>query len=423
MATREISYKPTKTTTITTNSYIFINILSVKKDNCKKVIHTAYRKEEQKMKFTADKKLLEKSITPVALGVAPKNTDPLLEGIYLEVKDGVLIMCSYDREKGIRTKLAVDMESEGKIVVDAQKTSAIIHSLPNGPVTIETDENLIMKIYTDEADFQISGKDATNYPGLPDVVGELDFTLQQNKIRNMINKTLFAVSTDDSKPLYTGSLFEIKGNLMRITALDGFRISMREEEGLTERDDLDLRFIMPGKAQNDLLRLIDDSEQPISVSMARKHIIFTFDNIYYITRLLDGEFLDYKKKIPSHTEIKAKINTSRFINSIERAALIIDEKIKSSIKLNFADGAVNISCNTMLGKFKDEFSIDMEGTSMEIGFNHKILIDALRACGEEKISVSLSHNLGPMIITPEEGSEGNPERFLYLILPVQLKSN
>ena len=375
------------------------------------------------MKFTADKKMLEKSIAPVCLGVAPKNTDPILEGIYIEAKDGVLTMCSYDREKGIRTTLEADIEKEGKIVVDAQKTSAIIHSLPDGPVTIEADENLIMRIVTEEADFQISGKDATNYPGLPDVRGDIDYTLQQNKIRAMINKTLFAVSQDDSKPIYTGSLFEIKGNSMRITALDGFRVSMRCDEGLTERDDLDLRFIMPGKAQSDLLRLISDSDRPISVNMARKHIIFTFDNVYFITRLLDGEFLDYKKKIPPQRTVAARINTARFIDSIERAALIIDERIKSSIKLTFENSVLNISVATMLGKFKDEFSYEesVEG-KLEIGFNHKILLEALRAINEEYVTVTLSHNLGPMIITPDEKSEGNPDRFLYMILPVQLNN-
>ena len=375
------------------------------------------------MKFTADKKMLEKSIGPVCLGVAPKNTDPILEGIYIEAKDGTLTMCSYDREKGIRTTLDAEIEREGKIVVDAQKTAAIIHSLPDGLVTVEADENLIMKIITDEADFQISGKDATNYPGLPDVKGDLNYTLQQNKIRSMINKTLFAVSQDDSKPIYTGSLFEISGNTMRITALDGFRVSMRCDEGLTERDDLDLRFIMPGKAQSDLLRLISDSDRPISVNMARKHIIFTFDNVYFITRLLDGEFLDYKKKIPPQRTVEARINTARFIDSIERAALIIDERIKSSIKLSFADSNLNISVATMLGKFKDEFSYEesFEG-KLDIGFNHKILLDALRAINEEYITVSLSHNLGPMIITPDAKSEGNPDRFLYMILPVQLNN-
>jgi len=376
------------------------------------------------MKFTAEKKLLEKSISPVCLGVAPRNTDPLLEGIYIEAKDGVITMCSYDREKGIRTTLVADVAREGKIVVDAQKTSAIIHSLPDGLVTIEADENLILRIITDEADFQISGKDASNYPGLPDVHGDLDYTLQQNKIRSMINKTLFAVSTDDSKPIYTGSLFEINGNSLRITALDGFRVSMRCDQGLTERDDLNLRFIMPGKAQNDLLRLIADNDRPISVNMARKHIIFTFDNVYFITRLLDGEFLDYKKKIPPQREVVARINTARFIDSIERAALIIDERIKSSIKLNFDGNVLNISVATMLGKFKDEFtyepSEDTKDGMLEIGFNHKILLDALRAVNEEYITVTLSHNLSPMIITPDEKSEGDPERFLYMILPVRL---
>lgn len=375
------------------------------------------------MKFTADKKLLEKSITPVCFGVAPKNTDPLLEGIYIEAKGGILTMCSYDREKGIRTTLEVDVEKEGKIVVDAQKTAAIIHSLPDGPVTVEADENLILKIITDEADFQISGKDATNYPGLPDVHGDLDYTLQQNKLRAMINKTLFAVSQDESKPIYTGSLFEIKGSSLRITALDGFRVSMRCEEGLTERDDLDLRFIMPGKAQNDLLRLISDNDRPISVNMARKHIIFTFDNIYFITRLLDGEFLDYKKKIPPQNVVTARVSTARFIDSIERAALIIDERIKSSIRLNFDGGVVNISVATMLGKFKDEFTYEeIESGIMEIGFNHKILLDALRAINEEYITVGLSHNLSPMIITPDNKSEGDPERFFYMVLPVRLDS-
>ena len=375
------------------------------------------------MKFTADKKMLEKSIAPVCLGVAPKNTDPLLEGIYIEAKDGTLTMCSYDREKGIRTTLEAEVEREGKIVVDAQKTSAIIHSLPDGPVTIEADENLIMRIVTEEADFQISGKDASNYPGLPDVKGDLNYTLQQNKIRAMINKTLFAVSQDDSKPIYTGSLFEINGNSLRITALDGFRVSMRCDEGLTERDDLDLRFIMPGKAQSDLLRLISDSDRPISVNMARKHIIFTFDNVYFITRLLDGEFLDYKKKIPPQRTVEARINTARFIDSIERAALIIDERIKSSIKLSFADSNLNISVATMLGKFKDEFSYEeLVDGKLDIGFNHKILLEALRAINEEYVTVTLSHNLGPMIITPDTKSEGNPERFLYMILPVQLNN-
>lgn len=373
------------------------------------------------MKFTADKKNLERSILPVCYGVAPKNTDPLLEGIFLEAKDGLVTLCSYDREKGIRTTLEADVQQEGAIVVDAQKTSAIIHSLPAGPVTVETDENLILKIITDEADFQISGKDATNYPGLPDVHGDLDFTLQQNKLRAMINRTLFAVSQDDSKPVYTGSLIEIEGKSMRITALDGFRVSMRREEGLTEREDLKLRFIMPGKAQNDLMRLTADNDQPISVNMARKHIIFTFDNIYFITRLLDGDFLDYRKKIPPQTSLKVRINTARFIDSVERAALIIDERIKSSIKLNFSGESVSVSVATMLGKFKDEFGCEpMENGALEIGFNHKILLDALRAVNEEYITVTLSHTLGPMLITPDEKSEGDPDRFFYMVLPVQL---
>lgn len=377
------------------------------------------------MKFTADKKALERSILPVSYGVAPRNTDPLLEGIFLEAKDGLLTLCSYDREKGIRTTLEADIEREGKIVVDAQKTSAIIHSLPNGPVTIESDENLILKIHTEEADFQISGKDAENYPGLPDVHGDLDFTLQQNKLRAIINRTLFAVSQDDSKPIYTGSLIELTGKNMRITALDGFRVSMRCEEGLTEREDLDLRFIIPGKAQVDLLRLTADNDQPISVNMARKHIIFTFDNIYFITRLLEGEFLDFRKKVPPQHVIKARINTARFIDSIERAALIIDERIKSSIRLYFDGGVMKISVATMLGKFKDEFTyenLDSEEAPLEIGFNHKILLDALRAVNEEYITVTLSHTLGPMLITPDEKSEGDPDRYFYMVLPVQLNN-
>lgn len=373
------------------------------------------------MKFTADKKGLEKALQPVSYGVAPKNTDPLLEGIFWEAKDGLLTMCSYDREKGIRTTLEAEVSEEGSIVIDAQKTAAIIHSLPAGPVTVETDENLIVKIITEEADFQISGKDAKNFPGLPDVHGDLDFTLRQDKLRAIINRTLFAVSQDDSKPVYTGSLIEIKGNSMRITALDGFRVSMRCEEGLTEREDLDLRFIMSGKAQNDLLRLTSDCDSPVSVNMARKHIIVTFDNVYFISRLLDGDFLDYRKKIPPQIAVKARVNTARFIDSIERAALIIDERIKSSIRLNFDGGVMTVNVATMLGKFKDEFTYEtIESGELEIGFNHKILLDALRAVNEEYITLTLSHTLGPMLITPDEQAEGDPERFFYMVLPVQL---
>lgn len=354
------------------------------------------------------------------LSVAAKNTDPLLEGIFLEAKEDTLTMCTYDLEKGIRSRIPVEIEEEGSIIVDAQKLIAIIHSLPDGDVTMKNDNSFLLNITAGDADFQILGTDGRNYPNLPNVKGDINFTLPQKKLRKVISETLFAVSNDDTRPVYTGSLFEIDGSKMTVVALNGNRLAVGIQNGMTEDESLKLRFIIPGKAQNSILRILNDSEEPVSVEMARKHIIFTFDNIYFISRLLDGDFMDYAKKIPPVFQTVAVVNKARLIEGIERAALIIDEKNKNSVKLIFKDNTLFVNCITEMGKVNDFFEIGLSGEALEIGFNHKYILEALRASEDDTLKMQLTGSIGPCVIVPDKRKNEDSD-YLHLVLPVKLK--
>ena len=214
------------------------------------------------MIFTVDKSLFEKAITPVSIIAQSKAQDSSYSGIFIEAKGDILTLYCYDIEKGIKTTVNADVEKEGKIIADPQ-LGPIIHSLPEGEVRIEVDDNFIMKITSGEADFQILGRSGDTYPNMPEVKGYSTFKISKKQFRTMINKTIFAVSSDETKPILKGSLFNVTSEKISISAIDGFRVAVREEKSKSENPELNIRFIMPGKAQQNIMRLMDDSDEEI----------------------------------------------------------------------------------------------------------------------------------------------------------------
>lgn len=368
------------------------------------------------MIFTVDKNAFEKAITPVSIIAQSKAAESGLGGIFVEAKNNTLTLYCYDIEKGIKTTIEADIEKEGKIIADTQIVP-IIHSLPDGEVRIVVDDNYIMRITSGDADFQILGRNADTYPAMPEVKGYSSFKMSRKQFKQMIAKTIFAVSSDDTKPILKGSLFTVSNERITISAIDGFRVAVRSEKSESENSELDLRFIIPGKTQQNLIRLMDDSDEDIVCELSNKHIIFTIDNLFILIRLLEGDFPDYKKYIPT-PDSTAVVDRTSLILSLERVALIND-KLKASAKLQFANDQLKISCETDKGKINDLIPVYMEGDPIEVNFNQNYLIDALRACDSDKVLMRIAEKGRGLVIVPRDEDKKEESDYLQLVMPVR----
>lgn len=370
------------------------------------------------MIFTVDKDEFEKAIIPVSIVAQNKSSEASLSGVYMEAKDNKLVLYCYDIERGIRTEIDADVKKEGCIIADYQIVP-IIHSLNGGEVYIEVDDNYIINIKNDESELQIMGRDGSSYPKIPEVRGFSSFTISRRQLKNVISKTMFAVSDDESKPILKGSLFEISDGKLTVSAIDGFRFTVRTEKSTVDKSDLNVSFILPGKAEQNLLRIIDDSDDNISCELANKHIIFVMDNLYILIRLLEGDFPSYQKFIPQYN-VKAVVDKQELIASLERVN-IINAKKKTSAKLTFVNDQLKIFCKTDLGQVSDVISVYMEGDPIEANFNQSYLLDALRACDDEKVVLRVAGQGRGLVIVAREEDEKDDSSYLQLVMPVRAR--
>lgn len=377
------------------------------------------------MRFTVDKNELQKAMLPVTYGVSNVN-NPDYKSLLIEVKGDELIIFSYDLEKGIKTTIPVEGDIDGTVEADAQKLYAIIGAMDDGELTVETDDKSLITVTCPSTTFQINGKDGSGFPTIPNIEGDFTYKLTKSRLRNLIQRTVFSVSTNESNPVFTGSLFEIKGDMLKVVALDRNRIAVRCESVITdlEGDPTNTRFIIPGKAENDLLRVLQDTDEEICVRMTRKHIIFTFDNIYYISRLLEGDFINYNRLIAPENRFELTVSTKDFLESVARAAILLESYKNNFLIINLSGGVMNVNCTTEFGKVDDVIDGSFqkgEEETLKIGFNHKILIDALRAIGEDQVRLSFNGPTNPIVFKPVHKDGEDDERFVYVVMPVQLR--
>ena len=362
------------------------------------------------MKISCLRSDLQTAISNVSRAVSAKSTIPALEGVLIKAYGGSLEVSGYDLEIGIVTTIEASIAEEGEIVVSARLFNDIIRKLPEEIVNIETDERMITYINSGSADYQIVGINSTEYPELPNVDEISALTVNSEILKNMIRQTVFATSDNMAKPIYTGSLFEIKDGLFRIIAVDGFRMAIRQENVET---DIEAKFVVPGKTQNEILKLITDPKKDVSVIVGQRHIIFKIENYSIISRLLEGNFLDYKMPPAASTEFV--INTRILASSVERMALLTNEKIQSPVRCSITSDEIKLSCSTAVGRANDMIPVQVIGNDMEIGFNNRYLLDALKNADTDEVKVLLNGSLQPMIIRPVNG-----DSFTFLVVPMRL---
>ncbi len=367
------------------------------------------------MKFTCNRQKLNEAVGNVQRAVASKSTLPALEGILVKAFENKIYLSGYDLEIGITTSLEADIVTEGSVVINAKLFSDILKRMPEDKITIRTDEKLIIYLNSGKVDYKIIGIDASEYPELPTVADTDSISINGESLQSMIRQTIYAISDNDAKPVNKGSLFEINNNTIRIVSVDGFRLAIRTE---TIQYNGTKSFIVPGKTLSEVIKLINDDSQNVTISAGGRHIIFRIEEYSIITRLIEGEFMNYKAAIPSSNSTSMKVSTRKFIDSIDRMSLLLTEKLKTPIRCCIEDGYIKTSCKTALGQAYDEFEAEIEGNDIEIGFNNKYMLDALRNTETDEVIIKLNGPFSPITIFPTEG-----EDFIFLVLPVRLKND
>ena len=367
------------------------------------------------MKFTCVKSVLQSAVNTVSRAASSKSPIPALEGILLEAGPAGVKLTGYDLKKGIYTTVDAEVSQPGSIVISAKIFADIVRSLPEGVVSI-TAEGLNVSISCENSDFNIIGTDFKDYPELPSIDQHKGISLPQNILGEMIRQTIFAVSDNEARPVYTGEMFEIAEGCLTLVAVDGYRLALRREK--IDKEMENYSFIVPGNALSDLEKLCGDNDEDVTIALGNKHISFTIGKTVIISRRLEGDFLNYRKTVPAAFNVKVRADRHMLQRTVERVSLIIDDKIKNPLRCTFGDGEIRIACSTSLGKAEDICIVEGEGKGVEIGFNNRYILDALKSAPAEEINVCLNTGSSPCIITPADESE----KFLYMVLPVRLKA-
>ena len=367
------------------------------------------------MKFTCEKNQLVSAISVASRTVAQKSAISGLEGIL--VRAGVKVMLTgYNLETGITVSVDADIQETGACVMPARLFFDIVRKLPDDTVSIQVDESFKVSIKGGISSFTITALSADDYPELPDVDSEKGIRVPQNELKAMISGTIFAVSENQARPIHTGVLFEVDNDSITSVAVDGYRLALRRylpEESL-ERT---LKFVAPAAALKEVEKILGDTDDPATFYPGSKHILFTIGDATLVCRILEGEFLDWRRVLPQNNPVKLVGNVSRLTDSIERVGLVISEKLKSPVRCKFGDNAAELRTVSTIGEAYDVCPIAGDGKDLEIGFNCKYLLDAMRAVPDSECTLEMINGLSPIVLNPTEGN-----RYSYMVLPVRLKA-
>lgn len=369
------------------------------------------------MKLSCEKAILQTAVTTAGRVVAAKSTIQALEGVLLEAEDGLLRVSGYNLETGIVTRAEAEVTEAGAIVLSARLLGEILRRMPDDVVSLSAKADLSVHIQCGPTSFDIMGSSDEDFPELPTVNEGGSLFMTQGDLRSMIAQTIFAVSDNESRPIHTGALFETEAQTLTMVAVDGHRLALRRGKLLNQFAPGGLTFVVPGAALNEVEKICADSDDTVEVTMGDRHVTFEIGDTQLVARRLEGEFLNYRQTIPHNNAILLEADTADLQRSIDRASLIINEKLRSPLRCKFEDGSLSITSTTAIGSAFDRCPITGDGKGLEIGFNNRFLMDAVKAAPAQRVRLELNTPTSPCLLLPLEGDD-----FLYMVLPVRLRA-
>ena len=367
------------------------------------------------MKFTCEKSILQNSISTVQKAVTGKSTMPILQGILINALENEIILSASDKDLSIETKFATEVFENGSIVVDAKLFGEIIRKLPNDVIQINTIGNNTVEIICQKSKFNLIYMNADDFPEMPKINEDMFFKVSQKILKNMIKGTIFATAQDETRPILTGILFEVKNDKLNLVALDGYRLALISEYINNENT---ISVVIPGKTLSEVSKILNDDDIDVNITFTPNHILFSLNETRIISRLLEGEFIKYSSIIPNEFNLKIITKRDELMNCLERASLLAKEGNTNLIKLSIEDDNMVITSNSQLGMVREEINIILQGQPLQIAFNSKYLIDVLKNMEDEEISMEFSSSVSPCIIKNRE-----KDNCTYLVLPVRLLNN
>lgn len=363
------------------------------------------------MEFIIDQKDFSKSINIVQKAISSRSSLQILEGILIETIDNRLKLTATDLEIGIETYVDCKIIDEGSIVVNSRIIGDIIRKLPQSSINI-TIENNNINIICEKSEFNIIGSNSSEYPDLPTIINQNMFTIPCDLFRSAIKQTVFATSEDETRPILTGVLFEIKNSIGSFVALDGYRLAVKS---IPINLDNDIEIVIPSKSLLELNRILDDTDEEFKIILAPNHIIFNLGDTLFSSRLLEGQFLSYSDIIREEHNTIVKVNKNKFQSSLERASLLAKEEKANLIKLNIENDKIFIKSNSEIGNVNEELNTNKNGENVDIAFNSRYLLEGIKAIDTEEIELNFMGSLNPCIIKPTDDNN-----YTYLVLPVRL---
>ncbi|MBC3797767.1 DNA polymerase III subunit beta [Acetobacterium paludosum] len=366
------------------------------------------------MKFNCSKESLMGALAIAQKAVSSKTTLPILEGILFSVANNNLLLRSTDLEIGVEVNIPAEVDTEGDIVLSSSIIGELIRKLSGSDVFFESDDHHQIKIECLLSNFTLKGLSADEFPAFPEVIEDHIFSIDATVLKELIKGTLFSVATNENIPVLTGVKIELHEDNINLIALDGYRLALRFGK-IKNAVGEDLSVIIPAKSLSEINKVLTNYTGDVIVKFSKNQIFFEMENTQFTSRLLEGDFINYKQIIPVEKTTQVKINRRLLLESSERAALLAREGKNNLIKMDFNQDQLILTSNAEIGNVFEIIPIENIGESLKIAFNSKFLIEALRVIEDEELMIHMTTSVGPGVILPVEGNE-----FIYLILPVRI---
>ncbi len=380
------------------------------------------------MKIIFSKEELLRRLSPAMGTVSTRNTITSIEGVLLTTtKEGTVSMHTYDMNKGVRSELQnVTVIEGGSYIINATRLLQYTKVMPSDEVTLEVDPSLSARIYSGSSSFSLFALEGSDFPSMPQLYSERAFRIRGDLLRKMIGRVIHSVAVQEARPMLCGAYFKIDGNKMEVISCDSYTLSrcslLCDIEDVGEEKRERFSFIVPGHALNELLKILPEKEESITVYLARKHAIFNLGEMIFFTRNIDSEYIDYERIIPKDQDIFLTVERARLLEGLERAFLIAEEKVQGSgrshVKLVVSGNMLTLSSSSANGKVYDEMPCTHEGGDLEIGFNCRYLTNSVRAAESDRLYLTLKSPRQSITIEPVDKKE--EESFFYMVLPVRM---
>ncbi len=369
------------------------------------------RRKGTDMKFTMQTEDLCSGVLSVIKALPVRSSMPVLDGVLIEATgDGLHLTCS-DLMFQKECYLPATVEEEGKCILKGKFLAEILRKLPNEPLYAEL-EGLILKIRSGRVRQRLQCIEFDEYPIMRAKGDVVDIKVNAEQLRTMIDHTVFAVSQDDSRPVLTGALIEANADLLTFVATDSFQFAMTSLH--TQNNDVEKRTIVQGKVLSELAKMAEETEKDVTVSLTQTHLTVQVNDTRLTARLLDGNYIDYKRIIPKECKTRVLVDTAELLTITDRAQLIAREG-NNSILMHFEGSTLTVSAESFVGRSEDTMEVSIVGDPIDIAFNPKYVINILRSVTDETVYLEFNSPISPCVIRPVQG-----DAYLYLIVPMRV---